>query len=212
MATNDDVSTDVTMASLAGGMHALSTGVQSLRAELTTMQNREATGMQAIRAELTALQNWDLSLDEQGRERPYRSFQGAPRPHNTKVQYFLNLPGENFWHGDPNFRSSLTTTAGPMRSQNNLCMRTWRAPPSSRWWTSPSPDRRLLSRPWMSTSAGFFRRATRSCCELNLLAWSSSLTNPSRSCTRGWGFSFTSRTLMLLRGMTSSSSRGSSRP
>ena len=53
-----------------------------------------------MRAELTALQNRDgiqnLSLDERGRERTYRPFQGVPRPHNTKVQYFLNLPGENF--------------------------------------------------------------------------------------------------------------------
>ena len=53
MANNDDASTDVTMASLAGGMQALTTGVQFLRAELSAMQNREFT----VRAELTALQN-----------------------------------------------------------------------------------------------------------------------------------------------------------
>ena len=100
MATDDNVSIDVTMASMAGRMQALTTGMQSLRAELTAMQGREATGMQAIRAELTALQNREgiqhLSLDERGRERPDRPFQGAPRPHNTKVQYFSNLLGENF--------------------------------------------------------------------------------------------------------------------
>ncbi len=82
MATNDNVSTDVTMESLANGMQTLSTGMQSIRAELTALQNREG------------IQN--LSLDERGRERPYRPFQGAPGPHNTKVQYFSNLPGENF--------------------------------------------------------------------------------------------------------------------
>ena len=53
-----------------------------------------------MRAELTALQNREgiqnLSLDERGRERTYRLFQGAPRRHNTKVQYFSNLLGENF--------------------------------------------------------------------------------------------------------------------
>ena len=100
MTTNNNVSTDVTMESLAGGMQALSTGMQSLRAELTAIQGREATWMQAIRAELTVLQNREgiqnLSLDERGRERSYWPFQGAPRPHNTKVQYFWNLPGENF--------------------------------------------------------------------------------------------------------------------
>ena len=82
MAANDNISTDVTMESLASRMQALSTGIQSLRAELTAMQGREATGMQAIRAELTALQNREgiqnLSLDERGQERPYRPFQGAP--------------------------------------------------------------------------------------------------------------------------------------
>ena len=84
MATNDNVSTDVTMESLASGMQTLSSGMQALRAELTALQNREG------------IQN--LSLDEQGRERTtaYRPFQGPPRPHNTKVQYFSNLPGENF--------------------------------------------------------------------------------------------------------------------
>ena len=100
MATNDNVSTDVTMESLAGGMQALSTGMQALRAELTVMQGREVTGMQAIRAELTALQNREgiqnLWLDERGREQLYRPFQGAPQPHNMKVQYFSNLPGKNF--------------------------------------------------------------------------------------------------------------------
>ena len=64
MATNYEVSTDVTMVSLAGGIQALSTGVQSLRAELSAMQSREST----VRAELTALQNREglqnLSLDE----------------------------------------------------------------------------------------------------------------------------------------------------
>ena len=93
---NDDLSSNVTMATLAGRIQALTTGVQFIRAELSMMQGWEST----IRAELTELQNWEviqnLSLDERGWERTYRPFQGAPRPHNTKVQYFSNLPGENF--------------------------------------------------------------------------------------------------------------------
>ena len=82
MATNDNVSTDVTMESLASRMQTLSTGMQALRSELTALQSREG------------IQN--LSLNERGRERTYRPFQGAPRPHNMKVQYLSNLPGENF--------------------------------------------------------------------------------------------------------------------
>ena len=93
---NNDLSSDVTMATLAGGIQALTTGVQSIRAELSAMQGREST----IRAELTALQSREgiqnLSLDKRRREHAYRPFQGAPWPHNTKVQYFSNLPGENF--------------------------------------------------------------------------------------------------------------------
>ena len=77
------------MATLAGG-------IQALQSEFAAMRSRE----NSIRTELAALRNQDgiqnLSLDERGRERPYRPFQGAPRPHNTKVQYFSNLPGENF--------------------------------------------------------------------------------------------------------------------
>ena len=92
----DDLSSNVTMATLAGGIQALTTGVQSIRSELSAIPSREAT----MRAELNALQSRDgiqnLSLDERGRERTYRPFQGAPRPHNTKVQYFSNLSGENF--------------------------------------------------------------------------------------------------------------------
>ena len=93
---NDDLSSDVTMATLAGGIQALTTGVQSIQSEFSAMQNREST----MRADLTVLQSREgiqnLSLNERGRERTYWPFQGAPRPHNTKVQYFLNLPGENF--------------------------------------------------------------------------------------------------------------------
>ena len=86
---NEDLSSDVTMATLASG-------IQAIHTELSAIRTREST----MRAELTALQSWDgiqnLSLDERGRERTYRPFQGAPCPHNTKVQYFSNLPGENF--------------------------------------------------------------------------------------------------------------------
>ena len=75
---NNDLSSDVTMATLAGGIIALTTGVQSIWSKLSAMQGRESS----IRAELTALQNREgiqnLSLDERGRERPYQLFQGAP--------------------------------------------------------------------------------------------------------------------------------------
>ena len=71
---NDDLSSDVTMAILAGGIQALTTGVQSIRAELSAIQSSSTT----MRAELTALQNWDgiqnLSLDERGHEHTYRPF------------------------------------------------------------------------------------------------------------------------------------------
>ena len=66
MALHPNVSSDVTM--------------ESLLAEVQT-----------LRSELTALQN--LSLDDRGRERS----QPLPsRPHNTKIIHFGNLPGENF--------------------------------------------------------------------------------------------------------------------
>ena len=86
---SEDLSSDVTMATLAGG-------IQALQAEFAAMRSRESS----IRTELAALRSQEgiqnMSLDERGRERSYRPFQGAPRPHNTKVQYFSNLPGENF--------------------------------------------------------------------------------------------------------------------
>ena len=78
---SEDLSTDITMATLAGG-------IQAIQAELSAMRTQETT----MRAELTALQSRDwiqnLSLDDRGLEQTYRPFQGAPRPHNTKVQYF----------------------------------------------------------------------------------------------------------------------------
>ena len=68
MALNlNNVSSDVTMESLVSE-------IQSLRAELTTLQN----------------QSRDLTLDDRGRV-PQQS-----RPHNTKIIHFGNLPGENF--------------------------------------------------------------------------------------------------------------------
>ena len=86
---NDHLSTDVTMATLAGG-------IQAIQAELKAMRNREST----MRADITALQGQEglqnLSLDKRDREQTYRPFQVASRRHNTKVQYFLNLMGENF--------------------------------------------------------------------------------------------------------------------
>ena len=101
MATYDDVSTDVNMASLAGGMQALSTGVQSLRAELTAMQNRETTGMHAIRAELTALQNLEgiqnLSLNERGREQSYQPLPRCPSTTQHEGSAFLEPSGGEFF-------------------------------------------------------------------------------------------------------------------
>ena len=169
---NDDLSSDVTMATLAGGIQALTTSVQSIRAELSAMQGREST----IRAELTALLNREgiqnLSLDERRRERDergweraYRPFQGAPQPHNTKFSISRIFREKIFWLGAPSSKSLGTNIDGPMRSRNNSCMRTWRAPPWSRWWMFPSPDQKPPRRPWMNTSDASFPRATRSYCE-----------------------------------------------
>ena len=73
MAKNtSNLSTDVTMESLIAE-------VRTLKAELSTLQAGDS------------LHN--LSLDERGRERQSHS---GSRPHNTKIQYFANLPGENF--------------------------------------------------------------------------------------------------------------------
>ena len=56
---SDDLSTDVTMATLAGG-------IQAIQAELTAMRNRIST----MRADITALQGQEglqnISLDERG--------------------------------------------------------------------------------------------------------------------------------------------------
>ena len=64
---SDDLSSDVTLVTLAGG-------IQALQAKFAAMRTRE----NSIRTELTALRNQDgiqnLSLDERGRERPYRPF------------------------------------------------------------------------------------------------------------------------------------------
>ena len=83
MITNDNAPTNVTMESLANGMHTLSTGMQAIRAELTALQSWEVTGMQAIRAELTVLQNGEgiqyLSLDK----RPGVHLSALPRHPST---------------------------------------------------------------------------------------------------------------------------------
>ena len=68
----NNLSTDVTMESLIAE-------VRTLKAELSTLQAGDS------------LHN--LSLDEPGRERQSHS---GSRPHKTKIQYFANLPGENF--------------------------------------------------------------------------------------------------------------------
>ena len=75
MSTNiDNLSSDVTMESLV-------MEIQNLKAELTALQAQEGFH--------------NLSLDDRGRERSYHH-QPLSRPHNTKIQYFANLPGENF--------------------------------------------------------------------------------------------------------------------
>ena len=74
MATNTNLSTDVTMESLVAE-------IRSLKAEISELQAQDR------------LQN--LSLDERGRERAHHYLPPA-KPHNTKIQYFANLPGENF--------------------------------------------------------------------------------------------------------------------
>ena len=76
MVTNTNLSTDVTMESLLSE-------VRRLKAELSELQAQER------------LQN--LSLDERGRERTHHHHHPRrQKPHNTKIQYFANLPGENF--------------------------------------------------------------------------------------------------------------------
>ena len=76
MATNtNNLSTDITMESLIAE-------VRNLKAELTALQASDSMH--------------NLSLDERGRERHPHHHTQSSRPHNTKVQYFANLPGENF--------------------------------------------------------------------------------------------------------------------
>ena len=74
MATKNNPSADVTMESLLSE-------VRSLKAELSELQAQER------------LQN--LSLDKRGRERTHHHLPSA-KLHNTKIQYFANLHGENF--------------------------------------------------------------------------------------------------------------------
>ena len=77
MATNtNNLSTDITMESLFNE-------IRTLKAELTALQAGES------------LHN--LSLDDRGRERyPPHYHSHSSRLHNTRIQYFANLPGENF--------------------------------------------------------------------------------------------------------------------
>ena len=78
MATNNNTNnlpTDVTMASLLAE-------IQTLKSELSTLQASEIFH--------------NLSLDESGRERHHPASGQSSRPHNTKMQYFANLPGENY--------------------------------------------------------------------------------------------------------------------
>ena len=75
MATNtnpNNLSTNVTMSSLVAE-------VQALKTELTMLQA-----------------NKSLQLDERGRERHPPASGTSSRPHNTKIQYFANLPGQDF--------------------------------------------------------------------------------------------------------------------
>ena len=74
MASNNNLYTDVTMESLVAE-------IQNVKANLTALQTQES------------LQN--LSLDERRRERPHYHHPPS-KPHNTKIQYFANVPGENF--------------------------------------------------------------------------------------------------------------------
>ena len=76
MATTNNLSTDFTMESLVNK-------IRTLKAELTALQASES------------LHN--LMLDDCGRERyPPHHHSQSSRPHNTKIQYFANLQGENF--------------------------------------------------------------------------------------------------------------------
>ena len=78
IATNtntNNLSTDVTMASLLAE-------VQALKSEFSTLQASKSFHNQ--------------SLDERGRERHHPVSGTSSRPHNMKIQYFANFLGENF--------------------------------------------------------------------------------------------------------------------
>ena len=79
MATNTNITnnlpTDVTIASMLAE-------IQTLKAELSTLQASQSFH--------------NLSLDDPGRERYHPASGQSSRPRNTKIQYFVNLPGENF--------------------------------------------------------------------------------------------------------------------
>ena len=52
--------------------------------------------VQALKSELSTLQaSESFHLDERGREQPHPAPGTSSRPHNTKIQHFANLPGEN---------------------------------------------------------------------------------------------------------------------
>ena len=171
MATNDNVPTDVTMESLANGMQTLSTGMQAIRAELNALQSREG------------IQN--LSLNERGWERTYRPFQGAPRPHNMKVQYFSDLPGKNFLAWRSQFQVIADYHCWSDDEAKQLMYAYMKGTALESVMDVPLTGEETPKRLWINTSAGSSRKAIRSCCERSSLAWFSSRTNPLKSYTPG---------------------------
>ena len=175
---NDDLTSDVTMATLAGGS-------QAIQAELSAMRSRETT----MRAEISALQSQDgiqnLSLDERGRERTYRPFQGALRPQNTKVQYFSNLPGENFLAWCSQFQVIADYHRWSDEEAKQLMYAYIKGTMLESIMDIQSPDQSRPRRPWTSISGGSSLKVTPNCCGLNSPAWFSSPTSRSRNCTPG---------------------------
>ena len=122
---NHDLSSDVTMATLAGGIQALTTSVQSIRSKLSAMQNREST----MRAELTALQNPEgiqnlyTWMSEDGNLLTDRS--KGHRAHTTpRFSISRTFLEKIFWLGAPSSKSLQIIIGGPMKKQNSSCMLT----------------------------------------------------------------------------------------
>ena len=153
MALNLNVSSDVTMESLVSE-------IQSLRAELTTLQN----------------QSRDLSLDDRGRV-PQQS-----RPHNTKIIHFGNLPGENFLAWRSQFQVIASYHRWTDEESKHLAYAYMRGLALESIMdisiTGPETLKDILD----EYQRRFIPPATPSCCGPNLIAWFNCRMNRYRNC------------------------------